>query len=210
MAERAAGTVRPYAIGLTGGIASGKSTVAAAFAELDVPVLDADHAARAVLAPHSDGLHAVIARFGANLLRDDGSLDRAALRHIVFADTEARDALQAIVHPRVRILLAEQLRALDAPYAMLTIPLLRETWPAYAWLDRILVVDVPEAMQHARLLQRDGIDAALADAMLAAQAARAARIAVAHDVLDNSGPLDTLRERVSALHAQYLRLAGAR
>lgn len=210
MAERDAGTVRPYAVGLTGGIASGKSTVAAAFAELDVPVLDADRAARAVLAPHSDGLHAVTARFGANLLRDDGSLDRAALRRIVFADTEARDALQAIVHPRVRILLAEQLRALDAPYAMLAIPLLRETWPAYAWLDRILVVDVPEAMQHARLLQRDGIDAALADAMLAAQAARAARIAVAHDVLDNSGPLDALRARVSALHQQYLRLAGAR
>ena len=210
MAERDASTVRPYAVGLTGGIASGKSTVAAAFAELDVPVLDADHAARAVLAPHSDGLQAVIARFGANLLRDDGSLDRAALRHIVFADTEARHALQAIVHPRVRILLAEQLRALDAPYAMLAIPLLRETWPAYAWLDRILVVDVPETMQHARLLQRDGIDAALADAMLAAQAARAARIAVAHDVLDNSGPLDALRARVSALHAQYLRLAGAR
>ena len=210
MAERDASAVRPYAVGLTGGIASGKSTVAAAFAELDVPVLDADHAARAVLAPHSDGLQAVIARFGANLLRDDGSLDRAALRHIVFADTEARHALQAIVHPRVRILLAEQLRALDAPYAMLAIPLLRETWPAYAWLDRILVVDVPEAMQHARLLQRDGIDAALADAMLAAQAARAARIAVAHDVLDNSGPLDALRARVSALHAQYLRLAGAR
>lgn len=211
MVERSAlAASRPWAVGLTGGVAAGKSTVAAAFAALDVPVLDADHAAREVLTPGSAGLAAVIERFGADVLRGDGSLDRAALRRQVFGNTEARRALEAIVHPRVRIWLHEHLRAVDAPYALLAIPLLRETWPAYDWLDRVLVVDAPEALQRARLLQRDGIDAALAEAMLAAQADRSTRLALAHDVLDNRGTRADLRARVAALHADYLHRAAAR
>ena len=211
MVERSAqAPTRPWSVGLTGGIAAGKSTVAEAFAALGVPVLDADHAARVVLAPDSAGLHAVVERFGADVLRGDGSLDRAALRRQVFADVEARRALEAIVHPRVRIWLREHLQLLDAPYALLAIPLLRETWPAYDWLDRVLVVDAPATLQRARLLQRDGIDAALADAMLAAQADRAARLKLAHDVIDNRGTHADLQARVAALHAEYLRRAAAR
>ena len=211
MVERSAqAPTRPWSVGLTGGIAAGKSSVAAAFAALGVPVLDADHAARVVLAPGSAGLDAVIDRFGADVLRGDGSLDRAALRRQVFADAETRRALEAIVHPRVRVWLHEHLQALDAPYALLAIPLLRETWPAYDWLDRVLVVDAPATLQRARLLQRDGIDAALADAMLAAQADRAARLALAHDVIDNRGTHADLQARVAALHAGYLRRAAAR
>ncbi|EQD64392.1 dephospho-CoA kinase [mine drainage metagenome] len=144
------------------------------------------------------------------MLRVDGSLDRAALRRQVFGNTEARRALEAIVHPRVRIWLREHLQAADAPYALLAIPLLRETWPAYDWLDRVLVVDAPETLQRARLLQRDGIDAALAEAMLAAQADRSTRLALAHDVLDNRGTRADLRARVAALHADYLHRAAAR
>lgn len=211
MVERSAlAPSRPWSVGLTGGIAAGKSTVAAAFAALGVPVLDADHAAREVLAPASAGLDAVIERFGADVLRGDHSLDRAALRRQVFGNTEARRALEAIVHPRVRIWLHEHLQAVDAPYALLAIPLLRETWPAYDWLDRVLVVDAPETLQRARLLQRDGIDATLAEAMLAAQTERSARLALAHDVIDNRGTHADLQVRVAALHADYLHRAAAR
>lgn len=210
MAERTGAGDRPYAVGLTGGVGSGKSTVAGAFAALGTPVLDADRAARAALAPGSEGLAEVVQAFGRGLLRADGGLDRATLRQRVFADAGARRQLEAIVHPRVHATLTGQLHALAAPYALLAIPLLRETWPAYAWLDRILVVDVPETVQRERLMQRDAIDAGLAEAMLAAQAARATRLEVAHDVLDNSGGLSALRARVAALHALYLRLAAAR
>ncbi len=199
---------RPYAVGLTGGIASGKSTVARAFADLGVPVLDADEAARSVLRPGSDGLQAVVHGFGASVLGPNGDLDRAALREHVFADANARRKLEAIVHPRVRMLLSGQLQALQVPYAVLAIPLIRETWPAYDWLDRILVVDVPEALQRERLMQRDAIDVSLAESILAAQATRAQRLAIAHDVLDNRGDVPSLRDRIDALHRQYLRLSS--
>lgn len=198
---------RPYAVGLTGGIASGKSVVAKAFAALGVPVLDADQAARAVVARGTPGLAAIIEHFGPNMLAQDGSLNRSALRHLVFSDEEARRCLEGIVHPRVRSWLCEQLDAIRAPYAVLAIPLLAETWPAYAWLDRILVIDVPTTVQRARLMQRDAIDATLADAMLAAQATRTQRLTLAQDVLDNTESLDVLRERVATLHAKYLSLA---
>lgn len=200
----------PYAVGLTGGIASGKSTVAEAFATLGVPVLDADQAARAVVAPGTPGLEAIVQHFGTGCLAPDGSLDRAAMRRIVFGHETDRRALEAIVHPRVRDLLRAQLQAVTAPYAVLVIPLLAETWPAYAWLDRILLVDVPEETQRARLMRRDGIDATLADAMLAAQAPRTRRQELAQDVLENAGSLESLRKSVSVLHTQYLRRARAR
>ncbi len=198
---------RIYSVGLTGGIASGKSTAAEAFAALGVPVLDADIAARDVLAADTPGLREVFAAFGSDVLAADGSLDRAALRARVFADADARGRLEAIVHPRVRTLLDARLHALRAPYALLVIPLLHETWPDYAWLDRVLVVDVARELQRARLLLRDGINDALADAMLAAQASRAQRLQLAQDVLHNDGDLASLRQQVSALHVRYLALA---
>lgn len=189
-------------------MASGKSEVTRRFEALGVVVADADLAARDAVARGSDGLAEIVAAFGAGVLLTDGSLDRTVMRRRVFADDAARARLEAIVHPRVRVAVREACQAATSPYAIAAIPLLAEGGrDAYAWLDRVLVIDVPVAVQHARLLQRDAIDAALADRMIAVQATRDARLAIADDVLDNSGPLDALDAQVSALHARYLAFA---
>jgi dephospho-CoA kinase len=194
-------------IGLTGGVASGKSSVARAF-EARHPgcIVDADLAARAVVEPGSEGLAAVVERFGGAVLGDDGRLDRAALRARVFADGGERKALEALLHPRIRAWMLARADAAATPYVVLDIPLLaegggRRTWPM---LDRILVVDVPVAVQRARLMARDGVDAALADRMIAAQATRAQRLALADDVIVNLGALDDLADAVSRLDAGWL------
>jgi dephospho-CoA kinase len=199
---------RPLAIGLTGGIASGKSAASARFARLGVPVLDADAAARAVVEPGQPALEEIVAALGATVLGAGGRLDRAAVRRRVFADADARAALERIIHPRVKAWLEQQVAVLDAPYAIVAIPLLVETGP-YPWLDRVVLVDVPEALQLARLVTRDGIEPELARAMIAAQATRQQRLQAADDVLDNSGTLAELETRVDALHAHLLRLAQA-
>ena len=200
-----------YAIGLTGGVASGKSAVAALFGGLGIAVIDADLAARDAVAAGSEGLAAVVAAFGSDLLTPGGELDRAAMRRHVFHDASARQRLEAIVHPRVRQALQAQAAKATGPYTLVAIPLLAEGGgrAAYPWLDRILVVDAPADVQHARLLQRDAVDAALATQMLAAQADRRARLAIADDVLVNTGPLDALRPQVAALDAHYRALAAA-
>lgn len=199
-----------YIIGLTGGVASGKSEVQRRFEALGVVVADADLAARAAVEPGSDGLAEVVAAFGAEALDASGALDRAAMRRRVFADDAARRTLEAIVHPRVRAALHAQCATAAGPYAIAAIPLLAEGGgrEAYPWLARILVVDVPEEVQMARLRQRDGIDQPLAERMLAAQATRAQRLAIADDVIVNNGTLDALDAHVAALDAQYLRLAA--
>jgi dephospho-CoA kinase len=199
-----------YLIGLTGGVASGKSEVARRFEALGAGVADADVAARAALAGGSDGLAEAVAAFGAGILAADGGRDRAAMRRRVFADHGARRTLEAIVHPRVRAMLEAQCRAATSSYAIAAIPLLaegggRETYP---WLSRILVVDVPELVQMERLQRRDGIDAQLAAGMLAAQATRRERLAIADDVLVNDGPLSALDAHVAALDRKYRNLAG--
>lgn len=198
-----------YIIGLTGGVASGKSEVARRFQALGVVVADADFAARAVVAPGSDGLAEVVAVFGAGTLDADGALDRAAMRRRVFADDAARRQLEAIVHPRVRTMLRDTCVAADGSYAIAAIPLLAEGGGrvAYPWLDRILVVDVPRQLQLTRLLARDGIDHALAERMLAAQVDRDARLAIADDVIVNTGPLQALDAKVGALDTRYRALA---
>ena len=199
-----------YIIGLTGGIASGKSAVSALFAAQGIAVADADRIARDVVAPGQPALMAIAAQFGGHVLLDDGSLDRAALRRIVFADARARRALEAITHPAIRSALQASCEQASSTYAIADIPLLAEAGrAAYPWLSRVLVVDVPASVQLARLQARDGIDAALANSMLAAQATRAQRLAVADDVLDNSGPLDALSAHVAELHQRYLALAAA-
>lgn len=200
-----------YVIGLTGGVASGKSEVERRFAGLGMFVADADRAAREAVAPGSEGLAAIVEAFGASVLADDGSLDRAAMRRRVFADDGARRTLESIIHPRVRLALREACLAAPGPYALAAIPLLAEGGgrDAYPWLDRILVVDVPRALQVERLLRRDGIDLALAERMLAAQASRGQRLAIADDVLVNDAGLDALDGHVAALHGQYLALAEA-
>ncbi|WP_449446512.1 dephospho-CoA kinase [Thermomonas brevis] len=199
-----------YIIGLTGGVASGKSSVETCFRALGVAVADADGAARDAVAVGSDGLAEVVARFGSDVLDADGQLDRPAMRRRVFADPDARRRLEAIVHPRVRKALADVCRAASGPYAVASIPLLAEGGgrDAYPWLHRILVVDVPEAVQLARLLRRDGIDIALARTMLGAQATRPQRLAIADDVLVNDGALDALPAQVEALDRLYRRLAS--
>lgn len=198
-----------FVIGLTGGVASGKSEVTRRFEALGIFIADADIAARAALAPGSEGLAETVAAFGNDILAADGGLDRVAMRRRVFADAEARRRLEAIVHPRVRAMLEAQCRAAVSPYAIAAIPLLTEGGgrTAYPWLSRILVVDVPEAVQLERLQRRDGIDAALAANMLAAQANRRERLAIADDVIANDGPLDALDAQVAALDRKYRNLA---
>jgi len=203
-------------IGLTGGVASGKSTVARAFAALNPGcVVDADEAARAVVAPGSEGLAAVVGAFGPGVLEISGELDRAGLRQRVFNDPSARQQLEALLHPRIRAWMRERAKAAGAapagrPYVLLDIPLLAESGGRKAWggITRVLVVDAPPELQRQRLLARDGIDAALAERMLAAQASRAQRLAIADDVLVNAGTLAALKEAVQRLDARYRALSG--
>lgn len=199
-----------FVIGLTGGIAAGKSEVSRRFEALGITVADADLAARAVVAPGSEGLARIAAHFGDIMLQADGQLDRAALRARIFDSAQARQALEAITHPAIRQLLRESCEQAKGPYAIAAIPLLTEAGgrQQYPWLDRILVVDVPVAVQHARLMQRDGIDAALADRMIAAQASREARLALADDVVVNDGHPDHLQAHVERLDRAYRELAA--
>lgn len=201
---------RAYAVGLTGGVAAGKSAVARRFGTLGVPVHDADVAARAVVEPGSDGLASIVDAFGIDVLDAHGRLDRPVMRQRVFADAEAKRQLEAIIHPRVREWLHQRATAEAAPYCLLAIPLLAENIAHYRWLDRILLVDVPEAVQIERLIARDGIDRPLAERMLAQQASRAERLALADDVIDNSGSEAALEAHVQALHRRYLALAAQR
>ena len=200
-----------FVVGLTGGIASGKSEVTRRFEALGVTIADADLAARAVVARGSPALAMISERFGPGMLLGDGALDRARLRAHVFADVAERKALEAITHPAIRELLRSQCEQAEGPYAMAAIPLLTEAGgrEAYAWLDRILVVDAPEALQLARLMQRDGNDAVLAQRMIDAQATRAQRLALADDVVTNEGHPDALQAQVERLHGAYLKLALA-
>ena len=200
-----------YFIGLTGGIASGKSALEKAFAKQGVVVADADLLAREVVAPGEPALAAVVERFGRDVLQADGQLDRAALRVRAFGDPDQRRALEAILHPAIRARLEAICRAAPGPYAIAMVPLLTEGGgrAAYPWLHRILVVDTPAAVQKARLMQRDGIDATLADQMMAAQASRAERLALADDIVVNDGDIHHLQHAADALHLRYLALATA-
>jgi dephospho-CoA kinase len=193
-----------FVVAVTGGIASGKSAVTRRFQALGVPVHDADVAAREVVEPGTPGLQAVIDAFGPSVLDSDGRLDRPAMRRRAFADDDARRRLEAIIHPRVREWLHDRAMAQHDPYCLLAIPLLVENMDAYRWVNRVLVVDAPPATQIARLVERDGIDAALAQRMLERQASRAERLAVADDVIDNGGDEAALDDAVMALHRRYL------
>jgi dephospho-CoA kinase len=197
---------RRLRIGLTGGIASGKSTVARLFTDLRVPVIDADVAARVVVAPGTPGLAGVIERFGPGVLAQSGELDRRALRDLIFSNPGARRDLESLLHPLIR---ADMERSADqavGPYIVMAIPLLIEGGPSDR-VDRILVVDVDEAVQLQRVMERDGCTAEQARAILASQASRSARLAAADDVLQNAGTVTDLRQAVDRLHERYLRLA---
>jgi dephospho-CoA kinase len=202
---------RRLTIGLTGGIASGKSAVAERLRDLGVPVIDADDAARAVVAPGTPGLAKVTERFGADVLAESGELDRRALRGLIFSDSVARHDLEAILHPLIRAEMERAAESAAGPYLVMAIPLLVEGGSrhgaARARVDRVLVVDVDEAVQLQRLMARDGGTLEQARAILASQASRAARLAAADDVLANTGTVPELRQAVDGLHERYLRLA---
>lgn len=198
-----------FAVGLTGGIGSGKSTVAELFAELGVTVIDTDVIARELTVPDSAALKAIQDAFGSAVVRADGSMDRARLRRRVFADPEARRTLETILHPRIRQAVTRALAGLPAPYALIVIPLLVETGAYAEMLDRVLVVDCPVETQIARVMARNDFTRAEVEAVLAAQAERAARRAAADDVIDNTGSPAQLREHVRALHARYMAQAAA-
>ncbi|MEJ0038807.1 MAG: dephospho-CoA kinase [Gammaproteobacteria bacterium] len=199
-------TRRVFRVGLTGGIASGKSTVARLFEALGVPVIDTDLLAREVVAPGEPLLGQIAARFGAGVLAEDGNLNRKSLRALVFADAAARADLEQLMHPAIRARLEASSAALGGPYQLLVIPLLVETGGRTP-VDRVLVVDCSEALQIRRLQARDGATLQQARQILAAQATREARLAMANDVIVNEGDLGAVRDRVADLHATYLKLA---
>jgi dephospho-CoA kinase len=193
-------------VGLTGGIASGKSQVAEMFATLGVPVADTDQIAREVVAPGTAGLAAVRAAFGAAILAADGSLDRVKLRDLVFDDRGARRRLEGILHPLIREATLARLAAIEAPYVIVVVPLLLETDFA-ALVDRVLVVDCPPKMQLERVMRRDSVSRERAESIVSAQVDHALRLDAADDVIDNSRTIEHTREQVVALHRQYLELA---
>ncbi|MDO6460341.1 dephospho-CoA kinase [Granulosicoccaceae sp. 1_MG-2023] len=198
-------------IALTGGIASGKTTVSDAFAGLGVPVIDADINARAVVEPGTPALQALVGLFGTAILEDNGELDRKALRQIVFRDEQARKQLEAVLHPAIRSLSEQQshdFAAAGHPYLIHAIPLLLETGQAGDF-DRVIVVDVPVELQIERVMQRDNCDRPHAEAIIRSQASREQRLQAATDVITNHGSTDDLRAQVMALHSKILALATA-
>lgn len=190
-------------VGITGGIGSGKTALTDWLAQQGITVVDADLAARVVVAPGQPALAEIASAFGNRYLLPDGQLDRAALRELVFADTDKRKALEAITHPRIRKELIRQLAAADSPYAVLSSPLLLESGQSDL-VDVSVVVDVPEAIQIARTMERDGNDQTLVEGIMAAQLARETRKSRADIVIDNSGTLADLHDKAAILHQTLL------
>lgn len=196
----------PLLIALTGGIASGKSAVASIFASHGVPVLDTDQIARDVVEPGKPAFNALVREFGAGILDRDGRLDRARMRQRVFNDPVQREQLEAIMHPAIREELARRSKAAGGEYQIHVIPLLVETGRSDVY-DRVLVVDCAEEDQIKRLLARDATDREHATRILAAQASRVQRLAVADDVIVNTGTVEDLPRFVQTLHKNYSLLA---
>lgn len=193
-------------VALTGGIGSGKTTVSDLFAELGAGVIDTDLLSRELTGPGSPALSEIAAELGPGMLGPYGALDRAALRQRVFADPAARGRLEGILHPRIKALMLERLAGLEAPYAVLVIPLLLETGQQ-GLADRVLVVDAPEQIRIDRVHRRSGLAEAEIQAIIASQASRDQRLARADDIIDNSGGPERLRPQVEQLHQRYLTLS---
>jgi dephospho-CoA kinase len=198
---------QPFRVALTGGIASGKSTVADLFAALGVPVIDTDVIARQVVEPEQPALAKIAATFGSDVLDAEGRLDRRRMRERIFSDPDAKRRLEAILHPAIRAEMERQSMAAQGPYQVLVIPLLTEGGRR-DHVDRVLLVDAPEELQIQRLMMRDGVSHEQAQASLNAQATRAQRLALADDVIRNTGRVEDLRAQVAELHQQYLRFAA--
>ena len=202
------GDASRYTVGLTGGIGSGKSSVARAFEQRGIAVVDADALAHGLTQPGGLAMPAIRAAFGDDFVDARGAMDRARMRALVFADATAKARLEGILHPLIR---AETLRlagAATSPYIILMIPLLIESGVARSRCDRVLVVDCPEDEQVRRVMARSGLGADEVRAIMATQATRAQRLAAADDVLDNGGAPEAIEPQVERLHAAYLALAG--
>jgi dephospho-CoA kinase len=193
-------------VGLTGGIGSGKSTVANMFAARGVPVIDADAIARDMVLPGSPALEEIRTTFGDRVMRDDSTLDRDKLRKVVFADVEKRRRLEGILHPRILEAMRQRASALDAPYCIMVIPLLFETGQQDL-VDRVLVIDASPAEQRRRVMQRDRLETADIDAIMASQVSRERRLAGADDVIRNDAGVEDLEQQVEALHRRYVALS---
>ncbi|MGY3894413.1 dephospho-CoA kinase [Aeromonas enterica] len=197
-----------YVVAITGGIGSGKTTIANQFAELGIDVVDADVIAREVVEPGAPALAAIAAHFGPDVITPDDQLDRRRLRERVFSNPDAKAWLNALLHPLIRQEMLRQCAAARSPYCLLVVPLLVEN-KLTGLANRVLVIDVDEATQIERTCRRDGVSRAQAEAILAAQASRAERLAVADDVLDNkNGAPETIKPRILALHETYMAFAS--
>ena len=203
-------SIAAFVVALTGGIATGKSAVTQRFAQLGVPVFDADIVAREAVAPGQSALAEIASAFGTATLTANGELDRARMREIIFADPRARHELESIIHPRVRASLRAQAQACAAAYCVLAVPLFVECRADYTWVDRVVTTDAPRETQLCRLTQRPGVDLALAQQMLDAQASREQRLALANDIIDNTGPIAALDRIVERLHKRYLALSAGK
>lgn len=198
----------PLIIGLTGGIGSGKSTVADAFVVAGATLVNTDAIAHALTAPGGEAMPALQACFGPGIVTPEGALDRTAMRERVFADAAARAQLEAVLHPLIRAQALAACAAATGPYVLLAVPLLVETGAYREQCDRILVVDCPESLQVQRVMARNGLAAQQVEAIMAAQASRGARLAAADDVLLNDGETDLIDLQVYRLHRKYLGLAA--
>ncbi|QQC63426.1 dephospho-CoA kinase [Paraburkholderia ginsengisoli] len=199
-----------FVVGLTGGIGSGKSTVADLFAAHGVPLVDTDLIAHRITAPHGIAMPLIAAEFGAAYVAADGSLDRARMRELVFSDESARKRLEAITHPLIRAETERDQREAQGPYVIVVVPLLVESGSWRGRVNRVLGVDCSVETQIARVMSRNGFSRDQVLAIIARQATREARLAAADDVIDNDhAPLDALQAQVDAQHRVYLSLAGA-
>lgn len=197
-----------YVVGLTGGIGSGKSTVADLFVEQGAALVDTDAIAHELSAAGGAAMPALIAEFGPVIADQQGALDRAAMRQLAFADSSARARLEAILHPLIRRIAAERCQAAGAPYVILAVPLLVESGAYRQRCDRIVVVDCPEALQIERVIARNGSSVDQVKAIMAAQATRAQRLAVADDVVINDADPAALYPQINILHQKYLQLSA--
>ena len=195
-----------FVVGITGGIGSGKSAVCKEFERHGIEVVDADIVAREVVVPGSPGLASVVQHFGSEVLNPDGSLDRAALRNIVFSDPGKREELESILHPKIRESIVQQLEASSSPYTLLCVPLMVERGSSYA-CDRLLVVDCSEETQISRVMQRDDLTREQVLAIMSTQATRQQRLDKADDVILNDGSIEQMAEKVKPLHEKYLALS---
>jgi dephospho-CoA kinase len=202
--------VTPFKVGLTGGIGSGKSTVAALFAQLGVEVIDADALAHELTGPGGAAIEPIRAAFGAEYVDRRGALDRARMRERVFSDRAAKTTLEAILHPIIRAETERRSARAASSYVILMIPLLVETGEPHARCDRVLVVDCPEAMQIERAMARSNLTREAVQAIIDAQVPREERLRHADDVIDNGGPPEELRPQVEKMHARYVLLARER